>query len=258
MFITDPKSVRYDERVKAGKATHQRRSTSPIAPRPPSWRRRSSSSAPQYTADAIKKAIANKGTLPAPPRTRPQGSSSGRPWALAIGRIGDGARRSRARHERDSRSRLRVDSFSSTRSPRRRVAPAQDPRSMGGGNCANNPYNCADTPNPLPASRHGVDRRDDVDGRPRRAQGGQDHGDHLHRRHGAERPVAGDRQAQLRAAHQLRRHRAQAGERAVRADRQARARGPHRAAERPHDQPGHDQPARGNVPGAAHRHRATA
>jgi creatinine amidohydrolase/Fe(II)-dependent formamide hydrolase-like protein len=28
---------------------------------------------------------------------------------------------------------------------------AQDPRSMGGGNCANNPYNCADTPNPLPS-----------------------------------------------------------------------------------------------------------
>src|SRR5918997_4514455 len=27
--------------------------------------------------------------------------------------------------------------------------PAQDPRSMGGGNCANNPYNCVDTPNPL-------------------------------------------------------------------------------------------------------------
>jgi creatinine amidohydrolase len=30
--------------------------------------------------------------------------------------------------------------------------PAQDPRSMGGGNCANNPYNCADTPNPLPTA----------------------------------------------------------------------------------------------------------
>ncbi|MBL0938962.1 MAG: creatininase family protein [Gemmatimonadaceae bacterium] len=29
--------------------------------------------------------------------------------------------------------------------------PAQDPRSMGGGNCANNTYNCRDTPNPLPA-----------------------------------------------------------------------------------------------------------
>ena len=27
--------------------------------------------------------------------------------------------------------------------------PALDPRSAGGGNCANNPYNCVDTPNPL-------------------------------------------------------------------------------------------------------------
>jgi creatinine amidohydrolase len=29
--------------------------------------------------------------------------------------------------------------------------PAPDPRDMGGGRCAENPYNCADTPNPLPA-----------------------------------------------------------------------------------------------------------
>jgi len=29
--------------------------------------------------------------------------------------------------------------------------PARDPRSMGGGNCADNTYNCKDTPNPLPA-----------------------------------------------------------------------------------------------------------
>jgi creatinine amidohydrolase len=28
--------------------------------------------------------------------------------------------------------------------------PAPDPRSAGGGNCAANPYNCIDTPNPLP------------------------------------------------------------------------------------------------------------
>jgi creatinine amidohydrolase/Fe(II)-dependent formamide hydrolase-like protein len=28
--------------------------------------------------------------------------------------------------------------------------PARDPRSMGGGNCANNPLNCAEAPNPLP------------------------------------------------------------------------------------------------------------
>src|SRR5687767_1548627 len=30
--------------------------------------------------------------------------------------------------------------------------PAPDPRSMGGGDCRNNPYNCADTPNPLPSA----------------------------------------------------------------------------------------------------------
>jgi creatinine amidohydrolase/Fe(II)-dependent formamide hydrolase-like protein len=34
--------------------------------------------------------------------------------------------------------------------PAAQERPPQDPRSMGGGNCANNPYNCADTPNPLP------------------------------------------------------------------------------------------------------------
>src|SRR5687767_15849891 len=28
---------------------------------------------------------------------------------------------------------------------------APDPRSMGGGDCRDNPYNCADAPNPLPA-----------------------------------------------------------------------------------------------------------
>ncbi len=28
-----------------------------------------------------------------------------------------------------------------------------DPRTMGGGNCADNAYNCSDTPNPLPAAK---------------------------------------------------------------------------------------------------------
>jgi hypothetical protein len=36
--------------------------------------------------------------------------------------------------------------------PAGRERPAQDPRSMGGGNCANNPYNCKDTANPLPTN----------------------------------------------------------------------------------------------------------
>jgi creatinine amidohydrolase/Fe(II)-dependent formamide hydrolase-like protein len=72
MFATDPKSVRYDERVKAGKAAingfdiSDRKKATELAKKIVDFRA-------QYTADAIKKAIANKGTLPAPPRTRPQG-----------------------------------------------------------------------------------------------------------------------------------------------------------------------------------------
>ena len=48
--------------------------------------------------------------------------------------------------------------------------PEPDPRSMGGGDCAANAYNCADAPNPLPPGGHRLDRRDDVDGCPRRAE----------------------------------------------------------------------------------------
>ena len=72
MFAADPKSVRYDERVKAGKASingydiSDRKKAQELARKIVDFRA-------QYTADAIKKAIANKGTLPAPPRTRPQG-----------------------------------------------------------------------------------------------------------------------------------------------------------------------------------------
>jgi hypothetical protein len=35
--------------------------------------------------------------------------------------------------------------------PGRGQRPTPDPRDMGGGRCAANPYNCADAPNPLPA-----------------------------------------------------------------------------------------------------------
>ena len=71
MFITDPKSVRYDERVKAGKASingvdiSDRKKATELAKQIVEFRA-------QYTVDAIKKTIANKGTLPAPPRTRQQ------------------------------------------------------------------------------------------------------------------------------------------------------------------------------------------
>jgi creatinine amidohydrolase len=71
MFATDPKSVRYDERVKAGKASingfdiSNRAKATELARKIVEFRA-------QYTVDAIKKTIANKGTLPAPPRTRQQ------------------------------------------------------------------------------------------------------------------------------------------------------------------------------------------
>jgi creatinine amidohydrolase/Fe(II)-dependent formamide hydrolase-like protein len=73
MFITDPKSVRYDERVKAGKASINGVDLSNRA-KATAWAKQIVDFRAQYTVDAIKKSIANKGTLPAPPpRQRPQG-----------------------------------------------------------------------------------------------------------------------------------------------------------------------------------------
>jgi creatinine amidohydrolase len=72
MLAADPKSVRYDERVKAGKASingvdiSDRAKATELAKKIVEFRA-------QYTADAIKKAIANKGTLPAPPRQQRPG-----------------------------------------------------------------------------------------------------------------------------------------------------------------------------------------
>ena len=71
MFMADPKSVRYDERVKAGKAKINGVDLSDRN-QAMAWGKQIVEFRAQYTADAIKKAIANKGTLPAPPRTRPQ------------------------------------------------------------------------------------------------------------------------------------------------------------------------------------------
>ena len=138
----------------------------------------------------------------------------------------------------------------------RRQRPAPDPRDMGGGRCADNPYNCADDAEPAASRDDRLDRRDDVDGRARRAQGRQDDGHHPDRRHRAQRTVARHRQAQLREPRQLRRHRAQAGQRALRAEHRVRARRRHRDEEQPHGQPGHDQHARRDVPRGADRRRA--
>ena len=72
MFIDDPRSVRYDERVKAGKASingvsiADRKKSQALAKEIVEFRATT-------TVEAIRKAIANKGTLPAPPR-RPSGN----------------------------------------------------------------------------------------------------------------------------------------------------------------------------------------
>ncbi len=72
MWMADPKSVRYEERVKAGKAKINGVDLSDRN-KAMAWGKQIVGFRAEYTAEAIKKAIANKGTLPAPPRTRPQG-----------------------------------------------------------------------------------------------------------------------------------------------------------------------------------------
>ena len=67
IFIDDPRAIRYDERVKAGKATINGVS---LADRKKStaWARDIVEFRAATTVEAIRKAIANGGTLPAPAR----------------------------------------------------------------------------------------------------------------------------------------------------------------------------------------------
>ena len=70
MYITDPKSVRYEERKKAGLATidgisiADAKKNAALAKEIVDFRA-------DYTIDAIKRSIENKGTLPPPPRNNP-------------------------------------------------------------------------------------------------------------------------------------------------------------------------------------------
>jgi creatinine amidohydrolase len=71
MFATDPKSIRYEERVKAKKATingfsvADKKKNAELAKEIIGFRT-------ETTIEAINKSIANKGTLPPPQRARPQ------------------------------------------------------------------------------------------------------------------------------------------------------------------------------------------
>lgn len=72
IFADDPKAIRLDERIKAGKASINgvsmvdKKKNAALAKEIIAFRTTT-------TIDAINKAIANKGTLPAPPRRRPGG-----------------------------------------------------------------------------------------------------------------------------------------------------------------------------------------
>ena len=111
MFIDDPSSIRWAERVDAGLATingvniEDRVKNLELGRAIVAFRS-------DMTVRAIKAAIERGRT--APVSVRPQRANGG-------GGRGGGAQR-----------------------------PAPDPRTMGGGDCRQNAYNCSDTPNPLP------------------------------------------------------------------------------------------------------------
>lgn len=109
MFIDNPYSIRYDERVAAGFASINGVNLDDRV-QSLEWARDIVAFRAGHTARYIRKAIAQGGTSPEPVRAQRAGGGGGR-----------GAQR-----------------------------PAPDPRTMGGGQCADNKYNCADTPNPLP------------------------------------------------------------------------------------------------------------
>ena len=111
MFVDDPSSIRWQERVDAGLATIDGVDLSNRV-QTLEWGRAVVEFRATNAVEAIQSAISNGGTLPAPPQPPRTGGGGGR-----------GER------------------------------PAPDPRTMGGGDCRANTYNCSDTPNPLPEAQ---------------------------------------------------------------------------------------------------------
>jgi len=116
MFADDPYSIRYAERAAAGLATINGVSLEDRVQNL-EWAREIVDFRARHTAGYIRRAIADGGTKPLPPRT---------------GRFANGG---------------------GGGPPAGFQRPEPDPRNMGGGQCADNVYNCADTPNPLPAAQ---------------------------------------------------------------------------------------------------------
>ncbi len=118
MFIDDPSSIRWAERVEAGLATINGVSLVDRV-RNLELARALVAFRANQTVTAINAAIENGGTVPPPARPQRTAVAGGAPG-------GGGAAGGRAQR------------------------PAPDPRTMGGGDCRRNAYNCSDTPNPLP------------------------------------------------------------------------------------------------------------
>ena len=116
MFMDDPSSIRWAERVEAGLATINAVSIKDRVKNLELARAIVAVRA-DHTVNAINAAMENGGTLPPP--VRPQRAGGG-------GRGASGGRGGRGQR------------------------PVPDPRTMGGGDCRQNEYNCSDTPNPLP------------------------------------------------------------------------------------------------------------
>ena len=112
MFADDPYSIRYAERVASGNASINGVSLEDRVQNV-EWGREIVAFRARETARYIKQAIGQGGTTPQAARPQRAGGRGGRG--------GQGFQRS-----------------------------APDPRTMGGGQCSANVYNCSDTPNPLP------------------------------------------------------------------------------------------------------------
>ncbi len=113
MFADDPASIRYAERVASGQATINGVSLEDRVQNL-EWGREIVDFRAKHTADFIRAAIADGGSVPPEPRS---------------GRFANRQRQG---------------------PPPGAQRPQPDPRNMGGGQCAANDFNCADTPNPLP------------------------------------------------------------------------------------------------------------
>ncbi|MGB1840752.1 MAG: creatininase family protein [Longimicrobiales bacterium] len=113
MFADDPFSIRYDERVEAGLTMINGVSLEDRVQNV-EWARDIVDFRADWTAGYIRDAIAMGGTMPMPPRAQNQ-RRQGPPSGFQ--------------------------------------RPEPDPRDMGGGRCADNEWNCADTSNPLPPTK---------------------------------------------------------------------------------------------------------